>query len=165
MKQGNPFVLGKEGMMTHVDGETGPGAGGGPAAPPHPSSAAFKPLPFPTHSVPSECPESVRILMLECLETRPSRRPSALQIVERLVAGGGDPQEAGPAAPGSVGPQGQLRRVASGSEVAPSGAPPLPPRAWLSQSTARDLRSAGAESSSRPTESDPSATGNSVHSV
>ena len=34
--------------------------------------------------VPEECSEEVRVLMLECLDTRPSRRPSALQIVERL---------------------------------------------------------------------------------
>ncbi|KAG7667074.1 putative serine/threonine-protein kinase [Nannochloris sp. 'desiccata'] len=36
--------------------------------------------------VPEECPEEVRALVLECLETRPSMRPSALQIVERLQA-------------------------------------------------------------------------------
>ena len=34
--------------------------------------------------VPEECPAEVRALILECLETRPGRRPSALQIVERL---------------------------------------------------------------------------------
>uniref|UniRef100_A0A1D2A5N4 Protein kinase domain-containing protein n=2 Tax=Auxenochlorella protothecoides TaxID=3075 RepID=A0A1D2A5N4_AUXPR len=116
--------------------------------------------------VPSECPESVRTLILECLETRPTRRPSALQIVERLVAGGGDPPEAGTSAPGSVGPEEQLRRAASGGDVGPPGAPPRPPpRAWLSQSGARDLRSAGAAGFSRPLEGDVGATGNSVHSV
>jgi hypothetical protein len=36
--------------------------------------------------VPEECPAEVRELVLECLETRPSMRPSALQIVERLQA-------------------------------------------------------------------------------
>jgi len=36
--------------------------------------------------VPEECPEEVRALVLECLETRPSMRPSALRIVERLQA-------------------------------------------------------------------------------
>lgn len=30
--------------------------------------------------VPDECPAEVRQLILECLETRPSRRPSALQV-------------------------------------------------------------------------------------
>lgn len=35
--------------------------------------------------VPEECPEEVRVLMLECLDTRPRFRPSALQIVERLI--------------------------------------------------------------------------------
>ena len=34
--------------------------------------------------VPEECPEGIRSLILECLETRPSRRPTAQQIVERL---------------------------------------------------------------------------------
>jgi hypothetical protein len=34
--------------------------------------------------VPEECPEEIRVLMLECLDTRPSKRPTALQIVERL---------------------------------------------------------------------------------
>lgn len=37
-------------------------------------------------SVPQECPAAVRDLILECLETRPSRRPSALEIVQRLQA-------------------------------------------------------------------------------
>ncbi|KAL4529628.1 hypothetical protein Ndes2437B_g08800 [Nannochloris sp. 'desiccata'] len=41
--------------------------------------------------VPEECPEQVRILMLQCLDTRPSRRPSALQIVERLKQSPADP--------------------------------------------------------------------------
>ena len=45
--------------------------------------------------VPEECPEEVRALILECLETRPSMRPSALQIVERLQA---VPKLSGPAA-------------------------------------------------------------------
>ena len=34
--------------------------------------------------VPEECPEEVRQIVLECLETRPSARPTAVQIVERL---------------------------------------------------------------------------------
>ena len=34
--------------------------------------------------VPEECPEAVRNLILECLETRPSKRPSALKIIEIL---------------------------------------------------------------------------------
>ncbi len=42
-------------------------------------------VPFPNR-VPEECPAAVRDLILECLETRPSRRPSALQIVQRLQA-------------------------------------------------------------------------------
>jgi len=45
--------------------------------------------------VPEECPEEVRALVLECLETRPSMRPSALQIVERLKA---IPKLSGPSA-------------------------------------------------------------------
>ena len=36
--------------------------------------------------VPEECPPEVRALVLECLETRPSLRPSALQLVARLQA-------------------------------------------------------------------------------
>ena len=36
--------------------------------------------------VPEECPAKVRDLMLECLEARPSLRPSAVQVVERLRA-------------------------------------------------------------------------------
>ncbi|KAL4437440.1 hypothetical protein ABPG75_004579 [Micractinium tetrahymenae] len=36
--------------------------------------------------VPEECPAEVRDLILECLETRPSRRPSARDIVQRLAA-------------------------------------------------------------------------------
>lgn len=36
--------------------------------------------------VPEECTEQVRQLILECLDSRPSKRPSALQIVERLRA-------------------------------------------------------------------------------
>ena len=36
--------------------------------------------------VPDECSEDVRAVVLECLETRPSLRPSAQQIVERLQA-------------------------------------------------------------------------------
>ena len=34
--------------------------------------------------VPEECPAAVRDLMLNCLDTRPSLRPSAVQIVEIL---------------------------------------------------------------------------------
>jgi hypothetical protein len=34
--------------------------------------------------VPEECPPEVRALVLECLETRPSLRPSAQQLVARL---------------------------------------------------------------------------------
>jgi Protein kinase domain len=41
--------------------------------------------------VPEECPEEVRVLMLECLDTRPSRRPSAVQIVERLKQSATEP--------------------------------------------------------------------------
>lgn len=44
--------------------------------------------------VPEECPEEVRQLILECLDSRPSLRPSALQLVERLAA-----VPAGPAPP------------------------------------------------------------------
>lgn len=40
----------------------------------------------PQCSVPEECPAEVRDLILECLETRPSRRPAARDIVQRLDA-------------------------------------------------------------------------------
>ncbi|KAK2080725.1 hypothetical protein QBZ16_000579 [Prototheca wickerhamii] len=36
--------------------------------------------------VPGECPLAVQELILDCLETRPSHRPSAIQIIERLNA-------------------------------------------------------------------------------
>ena len=36
--------------------------------------------------MPEECPEEVRQLILECLESKPSLRPSALRIAERLQA-------------------------------------------------------------------------------
>ncbi len=62
--------------------------------------------------VPEECPPEARALMLECLETRPSRRPSALQLVERLRA---MPDEASPVA----------RRAAAGAK-AREPSPPLP---------------------------------------
>ena len=51
---------------------------------PHAQSSSSV-LPSPPR-VPEECPAAVRDLILECLETRPSRRPSALQIVQRLQA-------------------------------------------------------------------------------
>ncbi len=67
--------------------------------------------------VPEECPPEVRALMLECLETRPSRRPSALQLVERLLA---MPDEAALTA---------ARRAAVGAEAAGAEVrePPRPP--------------------------------------
>lgn len=66
--------------------------------------------------VPEECPAEVRALMLECLETRPSQRPSALQLVERLRA---MPDEA---------PSPVARRSAAGA-AAPEPPPLPPPRA------------------------------------
>ncbi|KAL4421913.1 hypothetical protein ABPG77_005197 [Micractinium sp. CCAP 211/92] len=41
--------------------------------------------------VPEECPAEVRQIILECLEARPSLRPSALQLVERLGRAAGAP--------------------------------------------------------------------------
>ncbi|KAL4437438.1 hypothetical protein ABPG75_004577 [Micractinium tetrahymenae] len=42
-------------------------------------------------SVPEECPAEVRQIILECLEARPSLRPTALQLVERLGRAPGAP--------------------------------------------------------------------------
>ena len=52
-------------------------------------------------NVPQECPEEVRNLMLQCLETRPSRRPTAVQIVQTLqrIA---EPPPVGPSAAHSL---------------------------------------------------------------
>lgn len=64
--------------------------------------------------VPEECPEEVRALVLECLETRPSMRPSALQIVERLQA---VPKLSGPTAARALATQPEVEERNSSVET------------------------------------------------
>lgn len=45
--------------------------------------------------VPTECPIELRKLILECLDSRPSIRPTAIQMVERLQLVPGNPAEVG----------------------------------------------------------------------
>ncbi|GAB4814550.1 hypothetical protein N2152v2_001596 [Parachlorella kessleri] len=67
--------------------------------------------------VPEECPPEVRQLILECLETRPSRRPSALQVVQRLLS-----------LPAAVPPnvQAALAAAESGGRASPPASPIAP---------------------------------------
>lgn len=67
--------------------------------------------------VPEECPAEVRELVLECLETRPSRRPGALRIAERLRALPSDPapMRQSPSATANVGGSSEERGESSES--------------------------------------------------
>lgn len=95
----------------------------------HPGSLCRLALTLLPRSVPDECPAAVRDLILDCLETRPSRRPSALQLVERLLAA--------PAAPpdeqqrSSLESGGVASPERSSLEVTPP--PPLSPKLYGSQ--------------------------------
>lgn len=90
-------------------------------------SLSDAPFPSPSHRVPEECPAEVRQLMLECLETRPSRRPTALQIVERLKQAPAQPPpgvEVRPPRRASREEEGQ--KPASGAEAAAAAASSSP---------------------------------------
>lgn len=101
--------------------------------------------------VPEECPAEVRQLILECLEARPSLRPTALQLVERLGrAQGGAPAQL-PQAPqaqlqaqprrsfGSPGPAVAAAHSAEGSAAQPPAGPQARPEGQLQLAATPDV--------------------------
>ncbi|KAL4419356.1 hypothetical protein ABPG77_001583 [Micractinium sp. CCAP 211/92] len=89
--------------------------------------------------VPQECPAEVRELILDCLATNPRKRPSAVDVVERLrampdatLSPAPPARRALPAAPGpALGPsrsaRGRPGAAGSGSTAARLGATPITP--------------------------------------
>jgi serine/threonine protein kinase len=94
--------------------------------------------------VPEECPDELRKLMLDCLEQNPRRRPTAVQIIERLRKIPVSPREHAPALPqgstptrgmmvpravtGAAKPRVPLGAGAAAAKTAPARAPPgVPP--------------------------------------